>query len=67
NLAELSNKNRSRPRKGAAGRRARMKAQVKRLEKLGVPAAMSRQLNADDLRALLKRPLKLKKKLANQG
>ena len=67
NIAALRNKNRSRPRKGAAGRRARMKAQVKRLEKLGVPAAMSRQLNADDLRALLKRPLKLKKKLANQG
>lgn len=67
NISALRNKNRSRPRKGPAGRRARMKAQVKRLEKLGVPRSASMQLNAVELRTLLKRPLKLKKNLAGKA
>ncbi len=50
------NKNRTRPRKGAAGRRRREADQRRRLAALGHDEASLAKLTAPELRALLRRP-----------
>ena len=54
----------NRPRKKPADKRRRQKVQMKRLVKLGVPAAAAAKLSPVAVRTLLKRPAKLQKKLA---
>lgn len=60
----LKNKNRSRPKKKRADKVRRQNTQRKRLVGLGMPAAIVAGLPPVAVRTLLKRPLKLKKKLA---
>ena len=50
------NKTEVRPKKQGAAKRARIKAQKKRLIALGVPAEVVDKLQADKLRAFLKYP-----------
>lgn len=60
----LKNKNRSRPKKKKADKLRRQKIQRKRLVGLGMPESVVAGLPPVVVRTLLKRPLKLKKKLA---
>ena len=66
-VTQERNKNMTRPRKTPAQRARRQKAQMARLVKLGVPEATVQKLNGEELRALLKRPAKLKKRIAAAG
>lgn len=66
NIAALRNKNRSRPRKGTAGRRRRMKTQVARLVKLGEKAEAVKKLNAIQLRTKLAKTVRLAQKAARK-
>ena len=63
----LKNKNRSRPRKKPADKRRRQTVQRKRLIGLGMPEETVKQLDPITVRTMLKRPVKLKKKLAAKG
>ncbi|HRZ13645.1 MAG TPA: hypothetical protein P5567_14465 [Kiritimatiellia bacterium] len=57
----LRDKNLNRPRKQARARRRREKVHRQRLIALGVPADKVAKLDAAAVRAMLKRPAKLKK------
>ena len=52
------NKHLNRPRKSEADKRRRRKVQIKRLVKLGVPEASLAKVNSQQLRKLLRRPVK---------
>ena len=54
------NKNEVRPKKQGAAKRARVKAQKKRLIGLGVPAEMVEKMQSDTLRKFLKTPKQTK-------
>ncbi len=54
-----------RPTKSAAERRRRMKVHRARLAALGVPAEALEKMQADELRALLRRPKKTVKRFAS--
>ena len=60
----LKNKNRSRPKKKVADKLRRQRVQRKRLVGLGMPETVVAGLKPEAVRALLRRPVKLKKKLA---
>ncbi len=62
--AAKRDKNRSRPRKGEAGKKRRVKVQKARLVKLGLPAAEVERLDSKNIRALLRRPAAVRKALA---
>lgn len=55
------NKHLNRPRKSEAARRRRNKLHRKRLVALGVPAAKVEKLNTQEMRTLLRRPVKTAK------
>lgn len=60
----VKNKNRSRPKKSPAERRRRERTQLRRLIALGVPAETAAHLTPMAVRRLLRRPAKVKAKLA---
>jgi hypothetical protein len=60
------NKNKVRPKKKPAAKRQRIKAQKKRLVALGMPEESVAKLQSNELRALLRRPLVIKKAFAEQ-
>ena len=60
------NKNEVRPKMQGAAKRARIKAQKKRLVALGVPAEVVEGLQADKLRAFLKYPKQTKAAFADK-
>ena len=60
----LKNKNRSRPKKKTADKVRRQRMQRKRLVALGMPESVVAGMPPVAVRTLLKRPAKLKKKLA---
>ena len=61
-LSLKRNKNRMRPSKGPAERRRRLKGQRARLARLGVPASLLENMQADEIRALLRHPKKTAKR-----
>lgn len=52
------NKHLNRPRKGEAEKRHRLKVQRRRLVAMGVPEAKVDRLDSQQIRAMLRRPLK---------
>ncbi len=63
----LRNKNRYRPKKSPAERRRRVAVQRRRLVALGMPADVVAKLDPVTVRALLRRPERLRRKLAAAG
>ncbi len=63
-LKEHRNKNLRRPTKSNVDRKRREKVQRKRLITLGMAEACVAKLNAEDVRTLLRHPLKVKAKAA---
>lgn len=58
------NKNMVRPKKSAAAKRQRVKAQKKRLVSLGMTQDSVAKLQSDELRALLRHPKRVEKAFA---
>lgn len=63
----IRNKHLRRKRKGAAEKTRRQKTQKKRAAALGVPAEKLDQMNAKEVRTLLRRPVKTAKKYAKKA
>ncbi len=61
------NKNEVRPKKQGTAKRARVKAQKKRLIALGVPAEMVEKMQSDTLRKFLKYPKQTKEAFAQKA
>ena len=62
--AAKRDKNRSRPRKGEAGKKRRVKVQKARLVKMGLPAAELDRLDTKQIRTLLRKPAAVRKAVA---
>ena len=63
----LNKTSRTRPSKSARARRRREKVQQKRLVALGVEESSLKKMTSKDVRTMLKRPVKLKKQLADKA
>jgi len=61
------NKNMVRPKKSAAAKRQRIKAQKKRLVALGMPQDSVAKLQSNELRALLRHPKRTEKAFETQA
>lgn len=66
-VIHIRNKHLRRKRKGAADKRRRVKVQKKRALALGVPAEKADQMNAKEIRTLLRHPKRVSARFAKKS